>query len=139
MRRREFLAIPFATALLGALNANAQKRWPIVGILGSPTAESRASSIAAIRRALEEAGFVEGRNLTVEMRWANNEFDRLPALAAELVSRDVSVIIALGNVLPAHAAKAATATIPIVFSFGGDPVESEIVSNLRRPGGNICL
>ena len=108
-----------------------QSAMPVIGILDT----AGAHAMAAFHSGLSETGYVEGRNVAIELR-ATDQDDRLPALATELVRRQVSVIAALGG-LPAHAAKAVTATIPIVFSIGGDPVEVGLVSSLNRPGGNI--
>ena len=110
---------------------------PVVGFLGSTPAGPYAAIVAAVRQGLKETGFVEGENVAIEYRWADNQLDRLPALAADLVSRKVAVIITSGSVPPALAAKAATSTIPIVFHTGLDPVAAGLVSSINRPGGNI--
>jgi putative ABC transport system substrate-binding protein len=109
---------------------------PVIGLLGSATATEWAPSVAVFLRGLGEAGFVEGRDVTIEYRWAENQYDRLPSLAAELVQRQVSVIAALSTP-SVIAAKAATATIPIVFTTIADPVQIGLVASLSRPGGNL--
>jgi hypothetical protein len=137
MRRREFIAgLGGAVALPLAARAQ-QPKVPVVGFLGSTTtADGSDPRLASFRRALNESGYVEGRNIVIEYRWADNQYDRLPALAADLVERRVAVIIAAGNTA-APAAKAATTTTPVVFALGGDPVQLGLVSNLARPGGNV--
>ena len=111
------------------------QQQPTLGLLSSSVMAD--SFIRPFRRGLEEGGYVEGRNLTVIYRSADNQFDRLPALAAELVKSQVSVIFATGSPVPARAAKAATQTIPIVFAYGGDPVADGLVASFNRPGGNV--
>ena len=134
MRRREFIALvggaaacPFAT--------NAQQPMPTIGLLTPSNLPEWA--VSGIRKGLDEAGYTEGRNLTVLYRSAEGQFDRLPALAGELVNRQVSVILATGSPVPARAAKAATTNIPIVFAYGGDPVGDGLVASFNRPGGNV--
>lgn len=119
------------------LAARAQQPVPVVGYLGSASAEAWAARLKAFRQGLSEAGFDEGRNLTVEYRWAEGNLDRLPQLASELVARNVAVLVTPGSAPAALAAKAATTTIPIVFETGADPVEAGLVTNLKHPGGNI--
>jgi putative ABC transport system substrate-binding protein len=116
--------------------ARAQKPMPVIGSLYSGSPEAFAGMAPGFYNGLKEAGYVEGQNLTIEYRWAQGQFDRLPALAAELVERRVAVIVAVGGEPSALAAKAATSTIPIVFGIGGDPVKVGLVASISRPGGN---
>ena len=137
IRRRNFITL-LGGAAAWPLAARAQQRTlRVIGILGSTTAEVGASRVNLFMQGLNYTGFVEGQNIAVEARWANNQYDRLPAMAAELVRARVALIHATGNYLPARAAKNATSTIPIVFAMGADPVQLGIVDGLSRPGGNI--
>ena len=132
MRRRDFIA---GIGSAAAWPLAAQPALPLIGFLGSGLNNN--VTLPAILQGLREAGFVEGRNVNIEYRWAEGRYDRLPALAADLVNQRVAVICASGGLLPAIAAKAATATIPIVFQGGGDPVRVGLVASLNRPGGNV--
>lgn len=135
MRRREFLILLGATAVAPAVRAQ-QPTAAIIGFMSGRSPDDSRHLIAAFHQGLREAGFVEGKNITVEYRWALGQYDRLPALAAELVKRPVAVIAAVGGDVSAVAAKQATSTIPIVFGMGGDPVKAGLVDSLGRPGGN---
>jgi putative tryptophan/tyrosine transport system substrate-binding protein len=135
--RRKFLAT-LGGAAAWPLAAGAQQRGlPVIGLLSSRSAATDTQPIAVFRQALNEGGFVEGQNVVIDYRWADGQYDRLPALATSLVRRQVAVIVAIGGEVSGLAAKAATATIPIVFVAGTDPVAIGLVTNLNRPGGNI--
>jgi putative ABC transport system substrate-binding protein len=138
MQRRHFIAFLGGAAAAWPLAARAQQRtFPVIGLLSSRSLAVDTPLIAVIRQGLNETGIIEGQNVTIDYRWAEGQYDRLAGLAADLVRQHVAVIIAIGGDPSALAAKAATATIPIVFVGATDPVRSGVVTSLHRPGGNI--
>jgi putative ABC transport system substrate-binding protein len=138
VRRREFITLFGGTAVAWPLVVRAQQAaMPVIGWIGARAANESAYLVAAFREGLKETGYVESRNVTLDFRWGEGRYDQLPAHAIELARRPVTVIIATGGDPAAQAAKAATATIPIVFVSGSDPVKVGLVASLNRPGGNI--
>ena len=138
MRRRDFIRAIAGSSVAWPVAARAQQpTMPVIGYLGATTSNERPERLRAFRRGLGETGFTEGQNVSIEYRWAEGQYERLPELAAELVRRRAAVIVTPFSVAATLAARAATTTVPIVFSTGADPVETGLVASLNRPGGNV--
>jgi putative ABC transport system substrate-binding protein len=137
MKRREFIALIGSAASGWAIAARAQQNTPLVGFLNSASPDTYRFNADSFREGLAKAGFVEGRNVRIEERWARGDYAALPALAAELVATGVVVIAATGDVASARAAQRASSTVPVVFTIGGDPVRFGLVKSLNRPGGHV--
>jgi len=138
IRRRQFLSL-LGTVAASPLAALAQRQMPLVGFLNSASPDTYRFNADSFREGLAKAGFVEGKNVHIEERWARADYDALPTLAAELVAKGVAVIAATGDVASARAAQRASSTVPVVFTIGGDPVRFGLVKSINRPGGNVTV
>jgi putative ABC transport system substrate-binding protein len=137
MKRRTFITLLGGAAAAWSVRVHAQQApMPVIGYMSARAPDESTHLLAAFRRGLAEGGYIEGQNLSIEYRWARGQYDLLPAMAADLVSRHVSVLVAVGGDPSPRAAKRATSTIPIVFGVGGDPVSEGLVESFNRPGGN---
>jgi putative ABC transport system substrate-binding protein len=140
MKRREFIKLlGGAATALPSCAALAQQQMPLVGFLNSASPETYRFNADSFREGLTKAGFEEGKNIRIEERWAQGDYDALPALAAELVAKGVVAIAATGDVASARAAQRASSAVPVVFTIGGDPVGFGLVKSINRPGGNVTL
>jgi ABC-type uncharacterized transport system substrate-binding protein len=137
VKRREFITLVGGAAAAWPLAARAQQPVPVIGFMSARSPEDSVHLLEAFHRGLKEVGFVEGRNVAIEYRWARGDYDRLPGMAADLANRRVNVLTAVGGDPSPHAAKRATSTLPIVFGMGGDPVKDGLVESFNRPGGNL--